>query len=59
MEGNETKGNVTEQGLIKFLLELKVPVAKLLRDKEDNILQVIPFNSARKRATTAVRLPND
>lgn len=55
----ETKGNVTEQGLIKFLMEMNVPAYKVIREKEDNILEVIPFNSGRKRATTAVRLPKD
>lgn len=55
----ETKGNVTEQGLIKFLMEMKVDAQHILRTKEDNILEIIPFNSGRKRATTAVRLPDD
>lgn len=40
-------------------MEMKVPAQSILREKEDNILEIIPFNSGRKRATTAVRLPSD
>jgi Ca2+ transporting ATPase len=52
-----TKGNCTEQGLINFLIEIGVDVVELLRSKEDRILGVIPFNSARKRASTVVDDP--
>jgi magnesium-transporting ATPase (P-type) len=55
----ETKGNVTEQGLINFLMDFGVPAYDAIRLKDDNILEIIPFSSMRKRATTAVRLPED
>lgn len=53
------KGNCTEQGLIRFLMDVKVPAYEIIREKENNILQQIPFNSARKRACTVVRHPRD
>lgn len=31
----------------------------MIKKKEGNILQIIPFNSARKRASTAVLHPDD
>lgn len=59
-EGVETPaGNVTEQGLLRFLLDLKVPCQKILLKKDEHILQVIPFNSLRKKATTAIRHPSN
>jgi Ca2+ transporting ATPase len=54
----EPKGNCTEQGLIRFFQDIGLPVQDIIRKKEDNILQVIPFNSGRKRACTAVRHPD-
>ena len=57
IENGETKGNCTEQGLIKYLMEVGVDASHLIRQKDDRILQVIPFNSGRKRACTAVRHP--
>lgn len=32
------KGNCTEQGLIRFLMELSVPAEEIIREKENNIL---------------------
>ncbi len=55
----ETKGNCTEQGLIKFLMDVGVNAYETIMKKEDNILQIIPFNSERKRACTAIRHPDD
>jgi magnesium-transporting ATPase (P-type) len=52
-----TAGNCTEQGLIKYLLEAGVHAENLLRQKEDRVLTVIPFNSKRKRACTAIDHP--
>ena len=52
-----TQGNCTEQGLIKYLMEVGVDAFHMIRQKDDHVLQVIPFNSARKRACTAVRHP--
>lgn len=49
------KGNCTEQGLINFLLEVNVHAYDVIRQKENNILQQIPFNSGRKRACTVLR----
>jgi magnesium-transporting ATPase (P-type) len=55
----EVKGNCTEQGLIRFLQECQVEAHTIIRKKDENILQFIPFNSARKRACTVVRHPDD
>ena len=55
----EVKGNCTEQGIIRYLQDEKIPCHEIIRKKEDHILQVIPFNSGRKRACTAVRHPDD
>jgi hypothetical protein len=32
------KGNCTEQGLIRFLMEVGVPAQDIIREKENNIL---------------------
>lgn len=53
----EARGNCTEQGLIRYLMENHVNAYEMIRQKEDRVLQVIPFNSARKRACTVVRHP--
>lgn len=53
----EPMGNCTEQGLIRYLQNVSVPVQDIIRLKEDRILQTIPFNSRRKRACTAVQVP--
>jgi Ca2+ transporting ATPase len=55
----EAKGNCTEVGLINFLMFAGVHAADELKKKDDRILEVIPFNSARKRACTVVRHPAD
>ena len=55
----EPRGNCTEQGLIRYLQGVGVPVQDVIRQKEEHILQTIPFNSRRKRACTAVSLPNN
>ena len=55
----QPKGNCTEQGLIRYLQLVGVLAHEVIRQKEDHILQVIPFNSGRKRACTAVRYPGD
>lgn len=55
----EAKGNCTEVGLINFLMFAGVNVAEELKKKEDRILEVIPFNSARKRACCVVRHPDN
>jgi len=57
-DGVETcAGNVTEQGLLRFLMDMKVPCMKTLVEKEKHILHVIPFSSDRKRAATCIRHP--
>jgi magnesium-transporting ATPase (P-type) len=60
----EAKGNCTEQGLIKFLLNKHCPAQDILQSKassledgSDRIVASIPFNSKRKKATTAIVLP--
>ena len=56
-----TKGNVTEQGLIKFFMKIfgaegsNQKRAELL---EENILTIISFTSSRKRASIVVRNPS-
>jgi magnesium-transporting ATPase (P-type) len=52
-------GNVTEQGLLRFLMDLQVPCMEILKDKNDHILHLIPFNSSRKRAATCIRHPTN
>lgn len=54
------RGNVTEQGLIKFFMWALGAGAALAKKKElteDNVLTLISFTSARKRATIVVRRP--
>lgn len=53
----EPKGNVTEQGMIRFLQDMGVKAHDVIRQKEDRIEVFIPFNSGRKRACTALRHP--
>lgn len=56
-----TKGNVTEQGLIKFFMGAIGPEACIEAKKaltEDNTLLVISFTSSRKRASIVVRDPS-
>ena len=40
-------------------MEVGVPAQDVIREKENNILMQIPFNSGRKRACTVVRDPQD
>jgi magnesium-transporting ATPase (P-type) len=57
-----TKGNVTEQGLIKFFMSVaggQGCVDHRLRLSEDNLLATIPFTSTRKMATVVVRNPQE
>ena len=52
------KGNVTEVGLLKYLMSSKIDVESFAEDKEQEgfVQFTIPFNSMRKRQTTAVKL---
>ena len=52
----EPKGNCTEIGLIKYLMSAGIAVQDIIRAKEGKILQTIPFNSRRKRASTVLSL---
>ena len=52
-----TKGNCTERGLLHFFMACDSPVADMAKIKDDRTLEVIPFNSSRKRATTAIDHP--
>ena len=55
-----TKGNVTEQGLIKFFMKILTGqgcVDKRNELTEENTLCVISFSSSRKRASIVVRNP--
>lgn len=52
-------GNVTEQGLLRFLMDMKVPCLNTLVNKDKAILHLIPFNSGRKRAATCIRHPQN
>ena len=53
------KGNCTEVGLINFLMFAGVNANEELAKKNDRILEVIPFNSARKRACSVIRHPEN
>lgn len=55
----EPKGNVTEQGLIRCLMDLGVNCLDPLIQKDQYILHLIPFNSGRKRAATCIRHPKN
>jgi magnesium-transporting ATPase (P-type) len=50
----EPMGNVTEQGLLRFLMDVGVPCFDTLLAKDKYTLQLIPFNSSRKRASTCI-----
>jgi len=55
-----TKGNVTEQGLIKFFMHALTGEGCLNEKRallEENILTIISFTSSRKRASIVVRNP--
>ncbi len=53
------KGNCTEQGLIRYLMDVGVDAFNLIQEKTDKILDVITFSSGRKRACTALKHPED
>ena len=53
-----TKGNCTERGLLHYFMDCNSPVADIIKQKDGNIVEVIPFNSGRKRATTALKHPS-
>jgi P-type Ca2+ transporter type 2B len=55
----EPKGNVTEQGLLRCLMDLQVPCMETLLAKDQYTLHLIPFNSSRKRAATCIRHPKN
>jgi magnesium-transporting ATPase (P-type) len=52
-------GNVTEQGLLRCLLDLNVDCMNTLLNKDPHILHIIPFNSSRKMASTLIRHPKN
>jgi magnesium-transporting ATPase (P-type) len=54
------KGNVTEVGMLKYLMESNIEIDTLFtnRGHDDFYEFQIPFNSSRKRQTSAVRLSN-
>ena len=53
-------GNVTECGLINYLLESGVPCEELISNRKNPgfLIFDIPFNSSRKRATSVIQLSN-
>jgi Ca2+ transporting ATPase len=57
----ETKGNVTEQGIIKYFLQSSLQVQGCLSKKaeltDDKTLCIIPFTSSRKMGSIVVRNP--
>ena len=55
----ETRGNVTECALLNFFLKQNNDVYQELKKKDDFILQSIPFNSKRKRASTVMTSTDD
>ena len=57
-----TRGNVTEQGIMKFFMAIEGGAGCLSVKHEladENLLQVISFSSSRKRASVVVRNPNE
>lgn len=52
-----TKGNLTDQGILKYLISTNSKVDELFAKKESLLEFNIPFNSNRKRATTAIKNP--
>lgn len=55
----ETRGNVTEVGLFKYLTASKVNSEKIIQQRDKNqVLFKLTFNSRRKRATTVIRHPS-
>ena len=56
----ETIGNVTECGLLNYLVEAGFDVEEKLKERRNDIdiLFSIPFSSKRKRATTVVKHPS-
>jgi len=55
----DPKGNPTECGLLRCLMELGVNCMDPLLKKEKFTLHLIPFNSSRKRAATLIRHPDN
>jgi len=56
----KTKGNVTEVGIIEYLRRSGMDCEELIRDREQkNIESIIsiPFSSARKRSSNAIKHP--
>jgi magnesium-transporting ATPase (P-type) len=56
-----TKGNVTEQGLIKFFMNVvnaEGCIAKRNELTDENTLSLISFSSSRKRASIVIRNPS-
>jgi len=53
------KGNVTEIGMLKYLHQSNCPVEELIAAKKGNQLMEVPFDSKRKRQTTAIKLQGD
>ena len=56
-------GNVTEKGLVEYLIKSGVPVKALYAERDDKnktkLIFDIPFSSKRKRATIAYKIDND
>lgn len=57
----QCKGNVTDAGLLNYFLNAKIDVLDYLDQKSENgFIQIkLPFNSRRKRMTTAVKISGD
>ena len=56
----KTIGNVTEIGLINYLVAAGIDAEGKLQDKKDNVDKIfeIPFSSKRKRQTTVIKHPS-
>ncbi len=50
-------GNGTECGLINFLMYSNIEAQELIKEKAGRILKSVPFDSTRKRMTTALQHP--
>eukprot|EP00347_Sterkiella_histriomuscorum_P015089 403358358 len=52
-------GNATDQGIFKYLMEVGFDTFSISRQRDQHILETIPFTSARKMTTVAIRHPTD
>ena len=56
----ETIGNVTEVGMINYLVKAGIDAESMLKQKKNDVevIFAIPFSSKRKRQTTVIKHPS-